>query len=153
MAELNYNADFGDQYSGGFEPLPSGEYSVVITDTDVVVPKSGNGLMVKLVYEVIGDREYEGKKIFDNVVIQHSSHDAEKIGKQRLNTIAAICDVKKIRDTAELHGKVIVIVLGVKNSKEYGDQNFIKKYLPRASDQEEKLPESGAVKTPSFIKK
>jgi hypothetical protein len=153
MAELKYQADFNDQFSGSFEALPSGEYMVAIVDSDVVVPKSGNGLMVKFTYEVVGDQEFNGRKIFDNVVIQHANDTAEKIGKQRLNTIAAICNLKNIRDTAELHGKVMVIVLGTKDSKDYGMQNFIKKYLPRGGGEPIQENETPQLKNPSFIKK
>ena len=156
MAQLNYVPDTNDQYQG-FEPLPAGEYKVQITDSDIVTPKSGNGSMIKFTYEVVADPQFDGRKIFDNIIIEHSSVDAERIGKQKLNTICALTGVKALKDTAQLHGKTMSLLISVKDNQ--GEkQNVIKKYLPfhsdRDDDQEEEQPRmSGAHgKKPSFVK-
>ena len=67
MAQFNYVPDTNDQYQG-FEPLPAGEYKVQITDSDIVTPKSGNGSMIKFSYEVVADPQFDGRKIFDNII-------------------------------------------------------------------------------------
>lgn len=152
MAQLNYVPNTNDQYQG-FEPLPAGEYKVQITDSDIVTPKSGNGSMIKFAYEVVADPQFDGRKIFDNIIIEHSSVDAERIGKQKLNTICALTNVKALKDTAQLHGKTMSILISVKENN--GEkQNVIKKYLPFNPDREEnendQAPASG--KKPSFVK-
>ena len=154
MAQLNYVPDANDQYQG-FEPLPAGEYKVQITDSDIVTPKSGNGSMIKFTYEVIADPQFDGRKIFDNIIIEHSSVEAERIGKQKLNTICALTGVKALKDTAQLHGKVMALLISVKDNQ--GEkQNVIKKYLPfndRDDSDEEQPKASGASgKKPSFVK-
>ena len=128
MAQLNYIPDPNDQYQG-YECLPAGEYKVQIIDSDVVVPKNGKGRMLKLLYEVIGDPQYDGRKTPDNIIIEHESVDAERIGKQKLNTICALTGVKSLKDSVQLHGKTLSILLTV---KEYQGtpQNNVKKYLP-----------------------
>ena len=153
MTQLNYVPDTNDQYQG-FEPLPAGEYKVQITDSDIVTPKSGNGSMIKFVYEVVADAQFDGRKIFDNIIIEHSSVDAERIGKQKLNTICALTGVKSLKDTAQLHGKTMTLLISVKDNQ--GEkQNVIKKYLPfhsdRDDDQDEEQPKSSG-KKPSFVK-
>ena len=150
MAQLNYIPDSNDQYQG-FECLPSGEYKVQIIDSDVVVPKSGKGHMLKLSYEVIGDAQFDGRKIFDNIIIEHESVDAERIGKQKLNTICALTGVKSLKDSAQLHGKTLSILLTV---KEYNGekQNNIKKYLPLNGNTSQ-LVDSDSEQPRSFIKK
>lgn len=153
MAQLNYVPDATDQYQG-FEPLPAGEYKVQITDSDIVTPKSGNGSMIKFTYEVIADPQFDGRKIFDNIIIEHSSVEAERIGKQKLNTICALTGVKSLKDTAQLHGKTLSLLISVKESN--GEkQNVIKKYLPfnpdREDGQDEEQPRT-AGKKPSFVK-
>ena len=155
MANLNYVPDTNDQYQG-FETLPAGEYKVQITDTDIVTPKSGEGEMLKLVYEVVADPQFDRRKLFDNIMLVHSSADAERIGKQKLNTICALTNTKSLKDTAQLHGKTMTLLVGV---KEYNGekQNIIKKYLPFNSDREEvdrtqETPRTGIVKKPSFVK-
>lgn len=153
MAQLNYIPDTTDQYVG-FEPLPAGEYKVQITDSDIVTPKSGIGSMIKFSYEVVADSQFDGRKIFDNIIIEHSNIDAERIGKQKLNTICALTGVKSLKDTAQLHGKTMSLLISVKESN--GEkQNVIKKYLPfhpdREEEQDEEQPKSTG-KKPSFVK-
>ena len=152
MAQLNYVPDTTDQYQG-FEPLPAGEYKVQIVDSDIVTPKSGNGSMIKFTYEVIADPQFDGRKIFDNIIIEHSSVEAERIGKQKLNTICALTGVKALKDTAQLHGKAMALLVSVKDNN--GEkQNVIKKYLPfndRDDEQDEDQPRT-AGKKHSFVK-
>lgn len=153
MAQLKYVPDINDQYQG-FEPLPADEYKVQITDSDIVTPKSGNGSMIKFTYEVIADPQFDGRKIFDNIIIEHSSVEAERIGKQKLNTICALTGIKSLKDTAQLHGKAMSLLISVKDNQ--GEkQNVIKKYLPFHSDREEDTDEKqpkASGKKPSFVK-
>ena len=154
MAQLNYVPDATDQYQG-FEPLPAGEYKVQITDSDIVTPKSGNGSMIKFTYEVIANPQFDGRKIFDNIIIEHySSVEAERIGKQKLNTICALTGVKSLKDTAQLHGKAMALLISVKDNQ--GEkQNVIKKYLPFNDREQEDVNEEqpkAAGKKPSFVK-
>jgi hypothetical protein len=152
MAQYNHVGNQNDQYQG-FESLPAGEYKVQISDTDIVTPKSGNGKMIKIVYEVVADAQYDGRKIFDNIIVEHSSADAERIGEQKLNTIMALTKVKEMKDTAQLHGKTLTLLLGV---KEYNGekQSFVKKYLPfNFDDNEAEAEEEAPSKKPSFIKR
>jgi hypothetical protein len=152
MAQLNYVPDTTDQYQG-FEPLPAGEYKVQITDSDIAPSKSGDAEMLKLTYEVIADPQFDGRKIFDNLIMDHrTSTDAVRIGKQKLNTICALTGVKSLKDSAQLHTKTLTLLVGI---REYNGekQNTIKKYLPfndREDDTDEEQPRTG--KKPSFVK-
>ena len=152
MAQLNYVPDATDQYQG-YEPLPAGEYKVQITDSDIVTPKSGNGSMIKFTYEVIADPQFDGRKIFDNIIFEHPNVEAERIGKQKLNTICALTGVKALKDTAQLHGKAMALLVSVKDNQ--GEkQNVIKKYLSfndRDEDTDEDQPKASG-KKPSFVK-
>jgi hypothetical protein len=150
MAQLNYVADLNDQFTGISECLPAGEYKVQIIDTDIVSPKSGDGEMVKVVYEVVADQTYDGRKIFDNLIIHHSSADAVRIGKQKLNTICALTGTKNIKDTAQLHGKTLSLLIGVKEYQGQ-NQNTIKKYLPFDDDSYTESKDD-SIKKPKFIK-
>ena len=153
MAQLNYVADKNDQYSG-FETLPAGEYKVQISDSDIVPTKKGDGEMLKLTYEIVADEKFDGRKIFDNILLEHPSIDAVRIGKQKLNTICVLTGVKSLKDTAQLHGKTLALLVGQKEFN--GDkQNFIKKYLPfnSSADNDNDVEETETVKKPSFVKR
>ena len=153
MAQLNYIPDSNDTYQG-FECLPAGEYKVQIVDTYIKIPKSGDGEMLTLSYEVVGDPQFDGRKVYDNIMLKHSNADAERIGKQKLNTICVLTGVKSLKDSAQLHGKTLSLLVTV---KEYNgeNQNQIKKYLPFSSaptaqheESEEQIPGS----KPRFVK-
>ncbi len=131
MAQIpgGFVPDSSDLWTG-FEALPAGEYKVQIIDSDLVETKAGDGQYIKLVYEVIGDARYNGRKVFDNLNIVNPSVDAVRIGKQKLNTICALVGLKTIKDTAQLHGKTMTILVAVGKNKMTGDDtNVIKKYM------------------------
>ena len=153
MAQLDYVPDSNDQFQG-FECLPAGEYKVQIVDTYIKIPKSGEGEMLTLSYEVVGDPQFDGRKVYDNIMLKHSNADAERIGKQKLNTICVLTGVKRLKDSPQLHGKTLSLLVTV---KEYNGekQNQIKKYLPFSSaptaqheESEEQIPGS----KPRFVK-
>jgi len=155
MAQLNYTPDENDQYKG-FEPVPAGEYRIQITDTAIKETKSGNGTILNLTYEIVGDPTYSGRKVFDTINLDNPSVDAVRIGKQKLNTICVLTGVKKIRDTAELHGKVMTISVSV---GEYNGKpnNRVDKYIAQEgqadSEQEDgPAPAPAVKKKPSFVK-
>lgn len=153
MAQYQYTPDTNDQYEG-FSALPACEYKVQVSDTDIVSPKSGDGQMLKIVFEVVADAKFDGRKIFDNIMLEHSNADAVRIGKQKLNTICALTATRSMKDTAQLHGKTLSLLIGIKKDNNGNDSNIIKKYLPFDSDGQEQEEESPAQsKKPSFIKK
>lgn len=153
MAQFNYVPDYNDQYQG-FEPLPAGEYKFQIVESDVVVPKSGNGEMVVLTYEVIADPQFDGRKVKDFLCYIHPNPDTQRTACQKLNTIFFLTGVKGTKDTAQLHGKTMSLLISVKESN--GEkQNVIKKYLPFHSDREDDTDEDqprSTGKKPSFVK-
>lgn len=152
MAQMNYIPDTNDTYTG-FDALPAGEYKVQITDSDIAPSKSGDAEMLKLTYEVIADPQFDGRKIFDNLIMDHrNSVDAVRIGKQKLNTICALTGVKSLKDSAQLHGKTLSLLIGIRDYN--GEkQNQIKKYLPFSgnnSDQED--VDAPVTNKPKFVK-
>lgn len=152
MAQLNYTPDSNDTYTG-FDALPAGEYRVQITDSDIAQSKSGDADMLKLTYEVVGDPQFDGRKIFDNLILEHrTSADAVRIGKQKLNTICVLTGVKSLKDSAQLHGKTLSLLISVKDYN--GEkQNVIKKYLPFNSESESDEQPEESQKKPSFVKR
>jgi len=155
MAQFNFVADYNDQYKG-YEPLPAGLYKFQITDSDVTVPSTGNGEMLVLTFEVIGDPQFDGRKVIDRLCYIHPKQDTERQAKQKINTIFFLTGIKGTKDTAQLHGKTLSLLIGVKDDEKYGPQNYIKKYLPfndredNANDMDDNPKTAG--KKPSFVK-
>lgn len=154
MAQLNYIPDPNDLYDGdAFDAVPTGEYKVQIIDTKVAPPKSGDGMMLSITYEIVGDQEYEGKRIFDNMMLEHSNPDSRRLGRQRFNSVCFYTKVNNPKDSVQLHGKTLSLYVIVEewNGK---PKNVVKKYLPfnsnSAKEENEDSPATSG--KPKFVK-
>lgn len=62
---INVNMD-GVEAASGWEPIPDGQYTVVVSDWDDTIPPSRNGDPgVKLTLKVINPPKHEGHQFFD----------------------------------------------------------------------------------------
>ena len=134
MAELNYqvNTDPKEQEQS-FDPLPAGEYVVVVTDSDYLDNKKGTGRMLRLVYQVI-EGPFKERKLFENLNLEHENQQAATIARKALNSIGMAVGVIDLKDSAQLHNIPLRLDVGIKPSEEYGPQNRIKKHLPYKDD-------------------
>lgn len=133
MAELNYEVDLNDANEGNFDPVPVGEYLVVIEDSDFVETKTGGGMYLKLKYKII-DGEFKNRTLYENLNLVNKNKQAEAIARRALNAIGAAVDVHQIDDSAQLHGRPLIISVGMRDNGEYGMQNVIKKHISAASE-------------------
>lgn len=62
----SYDATGIDLKQNTFEPLPDGNYTLIITKAEETESKNKN-LMAKLECEVINNQEHNGRKVFHNV--------------------------------------------------------------------------------------
>ena len=114
-----------------FDPLPAGEYHVQVIDSGVTDTKNGQGVMVKLTMEVISG-EFANRKLFDNIMYQHSNAQAQSIGQRRLaDLIGSIGENPHMQNTEDLHFKPCIAVVKVKPaSGDYGPGNEVRTYKP-----------------------
>jgi hypothetical protein len=90
--------------------------------------KSGNGTGLKLTFEII-DGQYKGRRIWENLNIQHSNEDTQRIAQSQLSALCHAVNVIKLQDTAALHHKPVTIKVVVREAKgEYQASNNIKGY-------------------------
>jgi hypothetical protein len=127
MASINFDAStVAPQASSG--PVPAGTYLAQCIDSDVQPLKSGNGTGLKLTFEII-DGQYKGRRIWENLNIQHSSEDTQRIAQSQLSALCHAVNVIKLQDTAALHHKPVTIKVVVREAKgEYQASNNIKGY-------------------------
>ena len=127
MAHFNFDASqVAPQASNG--PIPAGTYLAHITESDVAPLRSGNGTGLKLTFEII-DGQYKGRKVWDNLNIQHSNEDTQRIAQSQLSALCHAVNVIKLQDTAALHMKPVSIKVVVREAKgEYQASNNIKGY-------------------------
>jgi len=140
MSELSTTLDeaFNTQTEEGtpdFQPLPAGNYVATIVDAKVGPLKSGKGQAVLLQWEVQGGA-YQGRLIFDRVIVAHESAEAMKFGRRKLKDIADACGVKdSITDLTVLLNKPCSIYVKIEqdDAGEYPPKNRVGRVKPIAA--------------------
>jgi len=146
MAELNFNAEEYEPM-GSFEPLPVGEYTVVIESSEKKPASTGKGEYLQLVYNVV-DGEYQGRKLFDRLNIVNDSDQAQTIARRALSSICRAIGIMNPKNSEELHDKPFVVKVGIRPAKgEYGPSNKITEYAAMDGSLPS-LPEKKAEKKP-----
>ncbi len=127
MVELNYNAEEYEPL-GSFEPLPVGEYTVVIESSEKKSASTGKGEYLQFVYNVV-DGEFKGRKLFDRLNIENESEQAQTIARRALSSVCRAVGVMHPKSTEELHDKPFVVKVRIQPAKgEYGPTNRISEY-------------------------
>lgn len=110
--------------------VPAGEYPAVISDSDYVPTKGGKGMMLKLTWTIL-DGDCKGRKVFENLNLENENTQAVQISKATLNSIMLACGLNSFQDSAQLHGRPVLIKVKVKPADgQYDAQNKITKHLP-----------------------
>jgi len=135
--------------STGFDVLPAGEYSVVISESEVKPTKSGNGNYLQLTFTVI-EGEYENRKLFARLNIDNPSEQAVAIARSELSAICHAVGVLKLKTSAQLHDIPLSVKVVIQKNKESGEEfNAIKKYNAKnVSPQKPPQNAGGAPKMP-----
>lgn len=119
----------------GFEPLPAGNYEVVIVGSEIREANTGNGRYLKLELQIPEGQRFAGRKLFDNLNIWHNSDKVKQIAKGTLSAICRAVNIPTPDDSSDLHGKRLLATVIVENREGHGPQNRIKSYhaLPGAA--------------------
>ena len=132
MALIDFNATKVEPMND-FSPIPTGEYTAVITASDMKDTKSGSGKYLQLTYQIV-DGEYKNRLIFENINLINSNEVAVQIAQKTLSSICHAVGVLHPKDSNELHDKPLMIKVGIRPaSGEYGEQNIIKARGPLKS--------------------
>jgi hypothetical protein len=128
MAELNFDSNDVEP-TGNFEPLPLGEFLVMISASEMKPTKNGEGQYLQLTYDVI-DGEYKGRKVFDRLNLVNKNEQAQEIAQRSLSAICRCVGVLHPKNSEELHDKPMVVKVGIRPaSGEFQASNVVKAYL------------------------
>lgn len=118
MADLGLiNAsDLPDFEERDFSPIPPGEYTAMIVESEIKTTKSGE--MLVLVFEIL-DTDYKGRKVWNNLNIRNSSTEAEKIALAALKQVMTAVGKLSIKKSEELHNKRVKIDVTVRPGRPY----------------------------------
>src|ERR1044072_1800527 len=109
MVALNFNASTVAP-NATLEPLPTGQYPVIITKTDMKPTKAGTGAFIEVALTVQGG-ESPNRKVFDRLNIQNPNETAVTIAYATLSAICHVTGVLNLQDTQQLHGKPFIAVV------------------------------------------
>jgi len=127
MANFSFDASaVAPQVSNGV--LPAGTYLAHITESDIRPLASGNGEGLKLTLEII-DGQYKGRRVWDNMNIQHTNETTQRIAQAQLSALCHAVNVIKLEDTSALHYKPVRVKVTVREADgKYQESNNIKGY-------------------------
>jgi len=110
-----------------FDPVPNGDYEVIITESETKETKAGTGSYLQLTLEILSGH-YQGRRIWDRLNLWNQNQTAVDIANRTLSQICHATGVLTPGDSAELHGKPMTAQVVVKQAPGYGDSNEVKKY-------------------------
>ena len=133
MAELNnFDANVIEP-TGNFDPIPLGEYLMVISASEMKKvnkpPVNGvEGMYLQITYDVI-DGEFKGRKVFDRLNLVNGNDQAQEIAQRSLSAICRCVGVLHPKNSEELHDKPLVVKVGIRAaSGEFQASNVVKGY-------------------------
>ncbi|MBI5864926.1 MAG: DUF669 domain-containing protein [Planctomycetes bacterium] len=131
MPTLNgFNANEVDP-NFAFEPVPSGKYLAVITESEMKPTKSGVGQYLQFTFQII-EGEYKTRLVWTRLNLDNPNATTVKIARAELSAICRAIGVPAPKDTVELHNIPLVITVGQKKRDDTGEMgNVIKGYAKK----------------------
>jgi hypothetical protein len=127
MAKLNFNASEVPSQQSGYEPRPTGEYTMQVVNSDMRTTKSGTGQYLWLEFDILSG-PVRGK-YFERLNLFNDNAKAVEIANRQLSAICNAVGLVALQDSEQLHMKPLKVVLKVTESKDGSLQNNAK-YLP-----------------------
>jgi len=119
MATLNFNANEVDP-AVGFDPIPAGSYTAIITESEMKPTKTGNGRYLQLTFQII-DGDCKGRLVWARLNLENPSEMAVKIARAELSSICRAVGVMAPRDSLELHNTPLTIRVACKKRDDTGE--------------------------------
>lgn len=114
MASLNFRASAVEitERTNTYDPLPAGEYEMMITKSATKPTKSGNGSYLELEMQVIGG-QHSGRRHWERLNLDNPNHQAVKIAQESLAKLCVALDLDEVNDSEELHDTPFVAEVGI----------------------------------------
>lgn len=130
MANLGMAFDANSvQPSTAYEPLPQGDYEVMIVDSNMESNKANTGQFLKLQLQVIAGPRTNAV-LFVRLNLINPNPKAVEIAQRDLSAICHAIGVLQVTDSVQLHNRPFVVKVTVKDDPQYGLSNEVKGYKP-----------------------
>lgn len=128
MAAIDFNA--GDvNPSSGFDPIPAGEYTAVVTESEQKPTKKGDGHYLQLTFEIV-EGDYAKRRLWARLNLDNPNEVAVGIARAELSALCRAVNVLHVKDTAQLHDLPVLIKVTKKLDAGGEDRNEIRGYKP-----------------------
>jgi hypothetical protein len=114
----------------GFEPLPAGEYEVIIIDSKMKPTKANTGRYLELTLQVLNG-PFQNRQLWDRLNLFNPNDKAVQIAKGTLSAICRAIGVMTPKDSAELHNRPLRCRVVVTKDDKGNPSNEVKGYKPR----------------------
>ena len=128
---------FGD---GGFDTskvksslLPAGVYRLRISKAETRPSKAGPN-MLAFTLTVAEPSEYEGRRHYENLNLQHASAQVREIAQLQLKAICLACGITQARRPGDLVDRECVATIAIKPDKTGELRNVVKKWHDASRD-------------------
>lgn len=145
MALLDFDATAIEPSS--FEAIPTGVYEAVISDSQMKDNRAGNGTILVLTIDIVSG-EYTGRKLWENLNINHPNPTAVEIARQTLASICRALNIPRISDSSELHNRPMLISVRAVKQQDGSIRNDIKGYRPSGNASTKSAPARSPAPTP-----
>lgn len=103
MAKFNFNAaTIEPMQSRSFDPLPKGDYEMMIVKSDVKSTLAGTGHYIELEMHVLGG-EHSGRRIWERLNVDNPNKTAQDISQSALAALCHAVNVPDMIETEQLH--------------------------------------------------
>ncbi len=137
MADLNgFNAEAVEPLSD-LSPLPVGDYICVIDDSEVKETRAQDGSRyLMLVLKVIEEGPYKDRTLWARLNLWNKNPKAREIAERELSAVCHAVEVLRPRDSAELHGKPLLVKVSQSKRPDNGEMsNEVKGFKPVSAAQ------------------
>lgn len=105
-------SSYVDDRPSTFEPLAPGEYTAMVSASDLKDTKAGTGQYIELVIDII-DGPSAGRKIWERLNIVNPNKQAEDISRIALNRLLVACGKPDAKDTESIHDVPFKLILDI----------------------------------------
>jgi Protein of unknown function (DUF669) len=153
VLDTGFDVD-NEEGTPAFSLLPAGKYKAEINAATVGPTKNLKGQAVTLTWHIT-EGEHEKRVLFQRILIEHESAEAQKFGRQKFKDVCAACGLTGVvTDLDLLCYKTCMITVVVRRDRDgqYEDKNEVTRIMPLVdpSLMKRQLLKEASITAPAF---
>ena len=139
---FNPNEVEDDRREGGFQPVPEGEYSVVIDSAEIKETRKGDGRYLALAFRIVSMKSH-GRLIFNNYNFVNPNEKAVQIARKEMKKLCLAVGInREITDINEFINRELNIKVKV-DEYEYNGETKKSNKITHYIKHETPAPQAG----------